>query len=547
MAKNSTAIDVGSTTAVAVQGRLEKGSFQLTGFAVAKNPGGTLESGWGAIELPFKPGPVRVALSGKELNVRYTRVPSVPDWQLRRLMHFEVAEVGDTSGTEVASDFNLLPTPPEADGEDIVLLAMARTSLLDEHRAGLVAGGFTLECYTPAAIGLYNAYLRHGVVQDDTVLLANIGHESVDVVIMRGPDLVFARNQSGGARLFVEAISQQLGVKGEQAARLVREFADLRPGAMHATPNHEKVSRACSAAAGQLVSLLQSSVLFCKTQVKLSTLKLDRVLICGGASSMEGLSDALAAGLSVPVQRFDPWPLVDSSALSPSESDALTEYGAEAVVALGLATMATDKDAYGLEILPPDLARKREFFGRKIWLIAAGIIAAAYLGFFVQQATSQADELKKTERSLRSQVSSKQRTDSQTRDLLALNEVLSRDALDLQRIVGTGEQMARTLEFLGTKMPPDFWITRMEGRWGVDEELSIGDNVPRPLVLLKGALRQGTQAPIGQYQDMVENLSAALPGVQSNASFDRDRYSIDLSTFGDSLSPADDVEPEEDF
>jgi hypothetical protein len=46
---------------------------------------------------------------------------------------------------------------------------------------------------------------------------------------------------------------------------------------------------------------------------------------------------------------------------------------------------------------------------------------------------------------------------------------------------------------------------------------------------------------------MVENLSAALPGVQSNASFDRDRYSIDLSTFGDSLSPADDVEPEEDF
>ncbi|MDP6370766.1 MAG: hypothetical protein QF615_14245, partial [Planctomycetota bacterium] len=107
MAKNSTAIDVGSGTAVAVQGRLEKGSFQLTGFAVAENPGGSLESGWGALELPFKPGPMRVALSGKELNVRYTRVPSVPDWQLRRLMRFEVAEVGDTSGTEVASDFNL--------------------------------------------------------------------------------------------------------------------------------------------------------------------------------------------------------------------------------------------------------------------------------------------------------------------------------------------------------------------------------------------------------------------------------------------------------
>jgi hypothetical protein len=46
---------------------------------------------------------------------------------------------------------------------------------------------------------------------------------------------------------------------------------------------------------------------------------------------------------------------------------------------------------------------------------------------------------------------------------------------------------------------------------------------------------------------MVESLPSALPGVQSNTSFDRDRYSIDLSTFGDPLSPADDVDAEEDI
>ena len=547
MAKNATGIDVGSATAVAVQGRLEKGSFRLTGFSVAENPGGTLESGWEALDLSFKPGPVRVGLSGKELNVRYTRVPSVPDWQLRRLMRFEVAEVGDTSGTEVASDFNLLPTPPEADGEEIVLLAMARTSLLDQHREGLIAAGLTLECYTPAAIGLYNAFLRHGVVQDDTVLLANIGQSCVDLVIMRGPDLVFARNQSGGAQLFAHAVSQQLGVKPAQAAKLVRDFADLRPGANHPTPNHEKVSRACSSAAGQLVSLLQSSVLFCKTQVKLSTLKLDSVMVCGGASSMGGLTDALSAGLGVPVQQFDPWPLVDASGLSPQEAEALRSHGPEAVVALGLATMATDNDAYGLEILPPELARKREFLGRKIWLIAAGILAVAYLGLFVQQAISEAADLQTTERGLRSQVARKQRIDSSTRDLLVVNKGLSSDALDLQRIVGTGEQMARTLEFLGGQMPPDFWITRMEGRWGVDKELNIGDNVARPLVLLKGALRQGALAPIGQYQTMVESLTGALPGVNTNTSFDRDRYSIDLSTFGDPPPPEPEDNPEEGF
>jgi hypothetical protein len=262
---------------------------------------------------------------------------------------------------------------------------------------------------------------------------------------------------------------------------------------------------------------------------------------------MEGLADALGGGLGVPVQAFDPWPLVDASGLSPEEADALASFGAEAVVALGLATMATDKDAYGLEILPPELARKREFFGRKVWLIAAAVLAVAYLGLFVQQATSEAADLQTTERGLRSQVSRKQRTDSSTRDLLAVNEALSSDALDLQRIVGTGEQMARALEFLGDEMPPDFWITRMEGRWGVDKELRIGDNVPRPLVLIKGALRQGALAPIGQYQALVEGLGAALPSVQLNASFDRERYSIDLTTFGDPPPPKPESNEGEDL
>ena len=543
MARNMTALDVGAGSAVAVHGRFEKGSFRMAGFAAAE--GGSSADAYGALELPFKPSAARVAISGKDLNVRYTRVPQVPDWQLRRLMRFEVAEVGDTSGTEVASDFNLLPTPPEADGEDIVLLAMARTSLLEEHEAGLEELGASLECFTPAAIGLYNAYLRHGVVQDDTVLLANVGQDCVDVVILRGPDLVFARNLSGGGRLFQEAVASQLGVQPAQAVRLVSEFADLRPGASHATPNHERVSRASSAAAGQLVSLLQSAVLFCKTQVKLPSLKLDRVLVTGGTARMAGLPEVLGAGLGVPVERFDPWAVVDTSALSPEEVDSLEAHRDEAVVALGLATMATDPDAYGLEIVPPALAARRELFGRKLWLIAAAVVAVTYLGFFAATSSSRATELQKQERVVRSQVAGKQRVDQKARELLEENARLVEEALELQRLLGTGEQLARTVEALGDHLPSDFWIERLEGRWGVDPELGVGDNVPRPLVLLKGALRQGAQAPIVQYQTLVESLEGDLPGVRTNSAFDRDRFSIDLTTFGDPVEQAPEPDEEE--
>ena len=64
-------------------------------------------------------------------------------------------------------------------------------------------------------------------------------------------------------------------------------------------------------------------------------------------------------------------------------------------------------------------------------------------------------------------------------------------------------------------------------------------------MLLKGALRQGAQAPIVQYQTLVESLEGDLPGVRTNSAFDRDRFSIDLTTFGDPVEQAPEPDEEE--
>ena len=140
MSKTATGVDIGRSTARALRGRFKNNTFEVDGLVVAGVDGGNLEGaelvakGWDALteELPFKLGRARVGLSGKDVNVRYTRVPRLPDWQLRNLMRFEVAEIGDQSGSEVASDFNLLPEIPEVEGEDVVLLAMAREARLED-------------------------------------------------------------------------------------------------------------------------------------------------------------------------------------------------------------------------------------------------------------------------------------------------------------------------------------------------------------------------------------------------------------------------------
>ena len=253
-------VDVGTAGAKWLTGELSGSTFVVRGFALGENEDGSIAGGWDAL-AGAKLGSVRVGLNGRDLNVLYTRVPRLPDWQLRRLMRFETDEIGGQSESEVASDFNVLPEMAEIEGEDVVLLALARESLLAEHMDGLSAVGGKLDAFTPNALGLYNAFLRYGVIEDETVLLADIGHENLNVVLVRGADLVFARTLTGGSRLFDKALAERFGLD-ETRARAYKISEGTLDVARAKDPNQEKAARALAAPAGQILSLLQSAVVF---------------------------------------------------------------------------------------------------------------------------------------------------------------------------------------------------------------------------------------------------------------------------------------------
>ena len=533
MGKVATGIEMGARTAKAVRGTWKGGAFHLQSFTLAESERGSVADRWAALPSEAKPKQARIALTGKDMNVRYTRVPRVPDWQLRKLMRFEVAEIGESSGEGVASDFNLLPEIPEAGGEDIVLLAMARESLLEEHLEGAKAAGASVECFTPSAVALYNAWLHFGVVQDDTVLIADIGHENIDVAIARGPDLLFARNLSGGGELFDQAIEAQLKVSRAQAAQLKHEHGNLRPGARAATPNGERVQRAMQGAAGQVLSLLQSAVLFCKTQIRISGLKIHRVQICGGSAGIEGLAEYLFRGMSVPVEVFDPFERVEMDGLAPEQLAQLEDYRLEAVTALGLAAMGADPDSYSLEILPSAVAAKREFWGGKVFLIAAAVLAVAYLGWY---ALDRKDRIAKGEvqaNSLVRKVRSAKNADKRTRELLVKNEAMHQTAQELLWSQGTGQQAQALMGFLADSMPPDFWVTQFKVGRFVDEELGIEREAgERPVVRVKGRARDSAVSPTVQHRDMIAALREQFPEAALNHTVDRTQFGLDLSFFG---------------
>lgn len=520
MARIRTGIDIGSDASRALRGQWKGNTFVATDYAYAAHPGA---NGWAAAwtalrneldPLGFKPLAARVGITGRDVNVRYTRVPRVPDWQLAKLMRFEVEEVGGQSGAEVASDYNVLPELPELESEDVVLLAMVRESLLAEHLEGLTEAGGKLDAFTPNSVALYNAWLRFGVVQDDTVLLANIEAESIDVVLVRGADLLFARNLAGGTRAFERAVQERLGVDATRAAALLAREVDFEPGARPRSPEGEKATRACLGAAGQLSSLLQSAVLFCKSQIKIGTLKLDRVMLCGSGARLSGLDKYLTGALSVKVERFDPFRVVDTSALSEDELASLESHALESVVALGLATAASDPNCYAVEILPAAVARSREFREGTAWLIATGALCAIGLAAHAWRTHAELGKLRTEVAALDAKSKSARTADAKTRALLAESEALAASADELATLSGAGAQFARVLDSVGSQMPSDFWLQRLSIAKRFDPQLGVPKGDPRPIVHAEGAAREGTDAANVLFQDFVAKLQQALPAAK---------------------------------
>jgi Tfp pilus assembly PilM family ATPase/Tfp pilus assembly protein PilN len=534
MARTVTGVDIGLRTAKLLRGSWKGNTLKLTGFSVTPLKSREIAEGWQAVEPAFKPTNARVGLTGRDVNIRYTRAPRVPDWQLRNLMRFEVEEIGEQAGAGVGSDFNLLPPLPEIEGEDVVLLAMARESLLDAHAAGLAKIGGTLDAFSPNAVALYNAWLRFGVVGEETVLLANLGHDNVDVAIVRGPDLLFARNLTGGSHLFEDALVQRLGVSGEKAAEIKETLVTLDPGARFTDPNKEKASRAVLGAAGQLLSLLQSAVLFCKSQVKVSGLKLDRVLLAGGGAALEGLPKYLSAGLSVPVELFDPWRVVDVTALPPDQAAELEDHKLEAVTALGLASMACDPQAWSIEILPAKLRKRREFLEGPAWLVAAGVLAFLFLGFDAYRTSSQLSDARTKARTLEQQLKKVSSTHHKTEELLLENARLEKTAELLFEAKGTGEQLARTVAVLERTLPDEFWITQVSTDMRTDPELRIPKGSERPTVSIRGAAREGTASLSAQFEAFVQGMQKGLPPVtalRDHTNPKGDSFTVDLCSF----------------
>jgi Tfp pilus assembly protein PilN len=281
--------------------------------------------------------------------------------------------------------------------------------------------------------------------------------------------------------------------------------------------------------------LFTSTVAFAKSQIRLPGLKLDKVLLCGGGARLDGMARWLSGALGVRVELFDPVRTLDLSKLESEAADALKRQSLESVVALGLAATAAADDAWSLEILPAAWARQRQFRTRTAWMIAAGALAAIFLGAAFwstrEDMVDAADRAAKLERDYKSANNVHRRTE----DLVAKNTQLEKVATELMSLKGAGEQVARSVDQLRAHLPAEFWLTRLSSDLRADPELGVARGAEKPILSVEGRAREGTNALNTQYEAFVQNLRSGLPSsaaMRERLTPNGSRFTIDICLLG---------------
>jgi len=461
MANKAVAIDLGSHGGRAIAVKATKHGLAVTRFvsAPAAEAADVLRSSGLSLQG------VICGLAGRDMTLRYSQVPPTPDWQLKNLMDLEIQDLAAQSGGALSADYNLLPTQDPEAGVDTVLLALAKDEALQRLQQLAKEAGGTCGGFVPNCVALYNAYLKCGPVEPDTVVcLANIGHETIDIALVKGQDLLFARNLSGGGKVLDDAIAAAFNVSARKAESLKHELLDLDPQSRgrFASGQAEKVTMAAGGAAQAITAGIQSSLAFCKAQTKIADLRLDKVLLCGGGARLRGIRNLLREALRCPVETFDPFANLDLSALPAEEARQLEGGRAEAAVALGLAAGAVDDSLYSLVILPEAVKKRQRFVQRTVFDLAAVAVALLLLVLSTQRAKRDVEDatrvLGKVQRDKRAAKDVNAETEKQldsNKQQRALVDVLREQALPLHGAL-------RTLRAIYQHLPPELWLQKLE-------------------------------------------------------------------------------------
>jgi type IV pilus assembly protein PilM len=306
-------LDIGSSAVKVVELRPSGQSFKVVGFGSEPVPSDTIVDGAiidaaavaDAVARALdasrtKTKDVVASLSGNAVIVKKINLPVMTEAELSESIHWEAEQYIPFDIQDVNLDYQILSTRPgEGKGSMEVLLVAAKKDRIADYTDVINKAGRTPVVVDVDAFALQNAYeANYDVEPGAVVALLNIGASGVNINIVSGDQSLFTRDISMGGNAFTDAIQKELGLPSDSAER-------VKKGEPTDGVDPADVGAILRTVTENLLLEIQKTFDFFKATA--ASDRIDRVLVSGGTSRVDGFVDRLAERFGVAVELFDPF------------------------------------------------------------------------------------------------------------------------------------------------------------------------------------------------------------------------------------------------
>src|SRR6266540_2057798 len=307
-------LDIGSSAVKAVELKPSGKGFKVTAFASEPVPpdsivDGAIIDGTAVSEAirrlfenkAFKTKEVAASLSGNAVIVKKISLPVMTEAELAESIYWEAEQYIPFDIQDVNLDYQILDAGTGADSKGTmdVLLVAAKKEKIADYTGVISQAGRVPVVVDVDAFALQNAYeVNYGLEPDQVVVLLNAGASAININIVTGDQSVFTRDISLGGNAYTEAVQKELNLPFDTAEQLKKgqpvdgvTFEQVQPILQAMTEN----------------ALLEIQKTFDFFKATASSDRIDRVVLSGGASRVDGFAEALRERFGTTVESFDPF------------------------------------------------------------------------------------------------------------------------------------------------------------------------------------------------------------------------------------------------
>ena len=341
-AKSLVGLDIGSSSVKAIELKPAGKGFRVSAIGVEHVPPDSIVDGaiidGGAVadavrrlfaNKRFKAKDVVASLSGNSVIVKKITLPSMTAAELSESIYWEAEQYIPFDIQDVNLDYQILDpgTGPDSRGSMEVLLVAAKKEKIGDYTGVIAQAGRSAVIVDVDAFALQNAYdMNYGLEGGQIVVLLNAGASAININILQGDQSVFTRDISMGGNAYTEAVQKELDLPFESAEQ-------LKKGIPVDGASFEEAQPVLRAVTENVLLEIQKTFDFFKATA--ASEHIDRIMLSGGASRVDGFSEMLHERFNAQVEEFDPFRAVawDAKKLG---GDAV-EHASTAAVAVGLA------------------------------------------------------------------------------------------------------------------------------------------------------------------------------------------------------------------